>query len=131
MREFAHRLFAQRGGFHHRAALVGSIAPAPDQAVALHAVQYPGETGAQNEGLPRHPPGLNHAMFAQHAQHPPLLVAQAVFAQAWPGVRHHRLTCLQQQARQVTVDEGCCHEAGLRGIRATTVGDKPRIQNII
>jgi hypothetical protein len=45
-------------------------------------------------------------MFAQHPQHPPLLIRQTVLAQAGPGMAHDRFACLQEQARQVAVDEG-------------------------
>jgi hypothetical protein len=45
-------------------------------------------------------------MLAQHTQNTPLLVGQAMLAQAGAGVRHHRLTCLEQQTRQIAVDKG-------------------------
>jgi mevalonate kinase len=45
-------------------------------------------------------------VLAQHTQHPPLLVRQAVLAQARAGVLHHGLARLQQQARQVAVGKG-------------------------
>jgi hypothetical protein len=48
-------------------------------------------------------------VFAQHPQHPPLLVAQAMAAQTWAGVGHHQFACLQQQTRQVAMDEGLAH----------------------
>ncbi|MCY1384912.1 hypothetical protein D9M69_732210 [compost metagenome] len=44
-------------------------------------------------------------MFTQHAQHAPLLVGQAVLAQAGPGVLHHGLARFEQQAWQVAVDK--------------------------
>ena len=50
-------------------------------------------------------PGAVVGVFAQHPQHPPLLVRQAVRAQAGAGVAHDRFACLQEQARQVAVDE--------------------------
>jgi hypothetical protein len=45
-------------------------------------------------------------MFPQNPQHPPLLVRQAVLAQARAGVGHDSFSRLQQQARQIAVDEG-------------------------
>ena len=53
-----------------------------------------------------HPARLQRAMLAQHAQHAPLLVRQAVAAQAGPRVGHDGFARLQQQARQVAVLEG-------------------------
>jgi hypothetical protein len=44
-------------------------------------------------------------MFAQHPQHAPLLVGQTVLTQAGPGMAHDRFARLQEQARQVAVDE--------------------------
>ena len=79
-------------------------------AVALHAREHTTEAGPEQKGLARDAPGLDAAglarVFAQHAQHAPLLVAQAVLAQAGAGVLHHGLARLQQQARQVAVGEG-------------------------
>ena len=45
-------------------------------------------------------------MLAQHPQDTPLLVRQTVLSQTGPGVRHHRLTCLEQQPRQIAMSEG-------------------------
>ena len=44
-------------------------------------------------------------VFTQHPQHPPLLVGQAMRSQAGPGVAHDRFASLQEQTRQVAVDE--------------------------
>jgi hypothetical protein len=59
---------------------------AGDEVVALHAREHAGEAGPEDEGLARHPAGVDRAVLAQHAQHAPLLVGQRVLAQAGPGV---------------------------------------------
>ena len=75
-----------RRGLDHGAALVCRVALARDQAVALHARQHAGQAGAEDEGLARDAAGLDRAVFAQHPQHPPLLVGQRMLAQAGPRV---------------------------------------------
>jgi hypothetical protein len=45
------------------------------------------------------------SVLTQYPQHPPLLVGQAMRSQAGPGVTHDRFARLQEQARQVAVDE--------------------------
>jgi hypothetical protein len=55
----------------------------------------------------RHTPGFDATglvcMLAQHTQHTPLLVRQAMLAQAGAGVEHHRLTGFEQKSGQVAV----------------------------
>ena len=74
--------------------------------VALHAREHAGQAGAEDEGLARDAAGFDHAVLAEHAQHAPLLVAQAMFAQAGPRVGHDGFARLQQQTREVAVGEG-------------------------
>ena len=97
------------GGAHHGAACVLRAARAADQPVALHAREHAGEARAKQQRLARHTAGFHTrrvaGVFSQHAQHAPLLVRQAVLAQAGPGVQHHRLARFKQEAGQVAVDE--------------------------
>jgi hypothetical protein len=50
-------------------------------------------------------------MLSQNAQHTPLLVRQAMLAQARSRVGHDGLACFEQQAGQVSMDKsgGCGH----------------------
>ena len=84
------------------------IAAARDEPVALHAREHAGEAGPEDEGLARHAAGFDRAVLAEHPQHAPLLVGQRMLAQAGPRVRHDGFARLQQQARQVAVDERRC-----------------------
>ena len=111
-RKLVHQLRALRRRFDDGTALVLRVALAADQAVALHAREHTGEARAEDERLARDAAGFHRALLAQHAQHTPLLVRQAVAAQAGPRVRHHRLARLQQQARKVAMLETCGHGAG-------------------
>ena len=93
------------------AALVVRVARAAHQAVTLHAREHAGQARAEDEGFARDAARLHRAVLAQHAQHAPLLVREAVAAQAGPGVRHDGLARLQQEAREVAVLEGGSHGA--------------------
>jgi len=104
-RQLVDELQSFGGGFHHRAALVGRVALAAHEPVALHARQHAREAGAEDVRLAPDAARLDHAVFPQHAQHAPLLVRQAVAAQARARVRHDGLARLQKQARQVAVLE--------------------------
>ena len=97
--------------FDHRAALVLRVARAPDQPVAFHARQNTGQARPEDERFARDAARLHRAVLAQHAQHAPLLVRQAVAAQAGPRVRHDGFARLQQQAREVAVLESGGHGA--------------------
>lgn len=105
VREALDELQSLRRRLDCRATLVVGIALAADQAVALHAREHAGEAGPEDEGFARDTAGFHRAVLAEHAQHAPLLVRQAMAAQAGPRVRHHGLARLQQQAGQVAVLE--------------------------
>ena len=91
--------------FDDGAALVFGITRAANEPVAFHAREHAREAGPEDEGLTRDAAGFHRAVLAQHAQHAPLLVGQAVAAQARARVRHDGLARLQQQAGQVAVLE--------------------------
>jgi hypothetical protein len=49
-------------------------------------------------------------VFAQNPQNTPLLIRQAMLSQTRAGVCHDGLSRLQQQTRQIAVNEwGACH----------------------
>jgi len=106
------QLHAPGRRLHDGAALVFGVAFAAHEAVALHAGEHAGEAGAEDEGLASDAARLHGAVLAQYAQHAPLLVRQAVAAQARPGVGHDGLARLQEEARQVAVlERGSSHDA--------------------
>ena len=106
VRQLLDELAPLGGGFDDGAALVLRVALAAHEPVTLHAREHARQARPQDEGLARDAAGFHRAVFAQHAQNAPLLVRQAVTAQAGPRVRHHGLARLQQQARQIAVREG-------------------------
>jgi hypothetical protein len=112
VRQPLHQLQALGRGLDHRAALVLWVTLACNQAVAFHACQHASQAGAKDARLTRNPPSLHAAMLAQHPQHPPLRIRQAVDAQARAVMRHHGFTGLQQQAGKVAVGEGLGHGVG-------------------
>ena len=81
----------------NRAALVRRVFLAGDQTIALHAGQHACQARAQQEGFFGDTAGLQRLAAAQHAQHPPLLVRQAMRAQKRPRVSHDGFPCLQKQ----------------------------------
>ena len=99
-------LRALGGGRHDGAALVFRIALAADEPIAFHPCQHAREARAEDERFARDASCFYRAVFAEHTQHAPLLVRQAVAAQAGARVRHHGFARLQQQAREVAVAEG-------------------------
>ena len=113
VRQLFDQLQSFRGGLDDGAALVGRVALAAHEPVALHACQHAGEAGAEDVGLAPDAAGFHRAVLAEHTQHAPLLVRQAVAAQAGARVRHDGLARLQQQSRQVAVlERGGSHGAG-------------------
>jgi hypothetical protein len=79
-----------------------------DQTVTLHPGEHTRQAGSEQKRLFSYSAGFHSAVvgvLTQYPQHPPLLVGQAMRSQAGPGVTHDRFARLQEQARQVAVDE--------------------------
>jgi transposase len=101
----------------HGTALIDWVAATGDQTIPLHAVQHARQAGPKDEGFARHSTRFHRAVFTEHSQYAPLLVAQCMFAKGRSRVRHHRFSRLQQQAWQVAVlkrrgsigGSGCWH----------------------
>ena len=105
MREFFDELAPPGRGFNDSASLILWVALAAHEAVALHARKHARKARPEDERFARDTACLHGAVFAQHAQHAPLLVRQAVAAQAGARVRHDGLARLQQEARQIAMRE--------------------------
>jgi hypothetical protein len=103
LRQGLHFAQTQRCGAHHGATGVLRAARAFNQAIALHAREHAGQAGSEQIGFAGDAASFCACqvmgMLTQHPQHTPLLVRQAMLAQAWTRVSHDGFACLQQQAR--------------------------------